>query len=303
MIKEENKIKNSNMKKGIIYTMLSAFIFGIAPILAKQTYEGGSNGVNTAFLRGLLSIPVLYIILRRQNIDIRINKKELKEILLVAIFGTAATTILLYMSYGYISVGMATTLHFIYPLAVIVINIFFFKEKVSKVKIISLSLAILGILTFFDFDSKGSMVGIMLAIISGLTYAYYIIFLEHTDLKKIYFFKLTFYLNIVMVIESGILGYFMGDITFDLTGKAWFYALLVSICTSVGALSLLHLGIKYAGGSTAAILCTLEPITSVILGILILGESITIIKIVGSCLILGSVIIINMSEYRRSLKE
>lgn len=302
MEKTEKTKNNTNMKKGILYTMLSALMFGVAPILAKGTYSGGSNGINTAFLRGLLSLPILYIILRKNGVNIMLTKNELKQILLVAVFGTAATTNLLYMAYGYISVGMATTIHFIYPIAVILINTLFFKEKISKTKIIALILASFGVLTFLDFNSKNGIIGIAMAVLSGLTYAYYIIFIEKTELKNMYFFKLSFYLCIVMVIESGIVGGILGNITFDLSLKAWIYSFLVSICTSVGAVTLLNLGIKYSGASTAAILCTLEPITSVILGILILGESISLSKIIGIVFILGSVMLINISGIRGSLE-
>jgi hypothetical protein len=39
----------------------SAIIFGFTPVLAAISYQGGNNGINMAFLRALVPIPVLLI--------------------------------------------------------------------------------------------------------------------------------------------------------------------------------------------------------------------------------------------------
>ena len=57
----------------------------------------------------------------------------------------------------------------------------------------------------------------------------------------------------------------------------------------------LRLGIRYIGATSASILSTLEPITSVVLGILVLGESVSPLKLTGCALILVSVICIARS--------
>ena len=45
---------------GIVFVFLSAVIFGFTPVLANLSYSGGNNGVNMAFLRALLPLPVLF---------------------------------------------------------------------------------------------------------------------------------------------------------------------------------------------------------------------------------------------------
>ena len=52
---------------GVLATLLSAFIFGFTPILAKWTYVGGSNAISLTFYRSFMALPVLYIILNSRG--------------------------------------------------------------------------------------------------------------------------------------------------------------------------------------------------------------------------------------------
>lgn len=115
-----------NFIKGIIFTIISAFVFGFTPILAKFTYDGGNNAVTLTFLRALLGIPFLYFGMKKNKTTMKITKREFFHFIGLSFLGIGITTTALYASYSYISVGMATTLHFIYPCVVYFICILFF---------------------------------------------------------------------------------------------------------------------------------------------------------------------------------
>ena len=51
-------------ERGYFLTILSAIIFGFTPILAKITYNMGSNGITLAFFRHLFVIPILFLIIK-----------------------------------------------------------------------------------------------------------------------------------------------------------------------------------------------------------------------------------------------
>ena len=59
--------------KGIIFTAASAVIFGFTPILARISYDGGANGITMTFLRCLLSLPILFLILKIKGIPLKWN--------------------------------------------------------------------------------------------------------------------------------------------------------------------------------------------------------------------------------------
>ena len=238
--------------KGIIFTAVSAVIFGFTPVLARISYDGGANGITMTFLRCFLSLPVLFLILKIKGIPLRVEKAWRMPVSVCGVFGALLC-------------GAAGTLLFL--------------ENFSA--------------------GSGSGAGIFLALLSGLFYSVHMIVMDKSGIKNMYYFKLSFYLCLFGAVLSGIYGGVTGQLTLHLTGQAWFFAFLVSLCTSVGAISLFQLGIRYTGAVAAAILSTLEPITSVILGVLVLGELFTTRKIAGCVCILFSVVLIAAAGKKR----
>ncbi len=290
--------------KGVILTMLSAIVFGFAFTLGPLTYgEAGSNPTTLTFLRNLISLPILYVILLKQNVSLKVTGKELVNLGILGGIGNAFTTLLLFISFALIDVGIATTIHFIYPVFVTLGCVIFYKEKLSMQKALALVIATAGIACFFfgvDMSqglSGGMFLGLVLAIVSGVTYAFYIIYIDKTGLKNQPVFKITFYVALVSTIAMGIYGTITGELVLSsLTPKAWILSAVFSILCTVVALSLLQVGIKLVGASTAAIITTLEPITSIVFGVILLGESLTITKIIACSLIMLGVVVLSLAK-------
>lgn len=293
----------STYMKGICCTLSSAVIFGFTPILVRITYEGGANSITITFLRAWLALPILYFLMRRRHVPLRLEGSQIRDVLLLGIVGSCATTVCLYMSYNFISVGMATTLHFIYPMLVSLGCVLFFRQRLQPFQLFSLILGCMGISTFMELGFGGSFAGIALALVSGFFYAFHISYISVSGLQDMYFFKLSFFLCLITGTVCGVIGILTGTLAFHLTWTAWGFAVMVSFFVSVGAISLLQLGIRLTGPCTASILSTLEPITSVLLGVIILNEKLTFYKGIGCVLILASVIVITLGENRQHHRD
>lgn len=282
--------------KGILAVILSGTIFGSMPLMAKIVYEAGGNAISLTFYRFLLILPFLYLLIK-QNKDenLKITKEELKKIALVGTLGYGATALLLYLSYNYIPSGMATTIHFIYPVFVILGCILFFKEKTNMIKIIAVILCISGVFMFYDGDGSVNFTGIILSFSSSITFAFYTIYLDKSGLKKMNTIKLTFYLCIIASIMIFIFSIATNTFTIDIKPIGWLITLILSLSVGLGV-NLFQIGIKTVGPQSTSILSTFEPITSVIIGVLILHESFGIKTIIGSGLILIAVILISIFD-------
>ena len=256
-------------ERGYFLTILSAIIFGFTPILAKITYNIGSNGITLAFFRHLFVIPILFLMIKLLKINYKISLEQLKKITLVGVIGNAFTVAMLYTSYSYIQVGSATVLHFLYPMFVSLICFFYYKEQLSKAVRICLAIASIGILFFIE-GGNASFIGLFLALFSGITFAYYIVGVEKLGLQTINPYVLNFY-----------------------------FAIVIAILTSIIGIICLQQGIKHLGATTASILSMFEPVTSVIFGIIILHEQLTIVKAIGCLIILGAVIGLIVSNSKK----
>ena len=288
--------------------MLSAITFGFAFTLGPMTYgEGGSNPTTLTFLRNAISLPVLLLILYAKNISVKVTKKEMLSLAILGGIGNAVTTLMLFISFSLIDVGIATTIHFIYPVFVTLGCVLFYKEQLGLQKLIALMIATSGIACFFfGIDtsagfSGGMFLGLVLAVASGMTYAFYIIYMDKSGLKNQPVFKITFYVALMSTIAMGLYGTANGELTLGtLTTKSWVISTAFSLLCTVVALSLLQIGIKHVGASTAAILTTFEPITSIICGVLLLGETITMVKVVACGLIMVGVVTLSLSKQKQA---
>ncbi|HEY8889687.1 MAG TPA: DMT family transporter [Clostridium sp.] len=286
------------MKKinGIIYTVLSSAAFGVMPILAKVAYRGGANVLTVLFLRFLLAALIIlpYIIIKKK--DFRINKKGIIHIIFLAIIGYIATTYTLFISYNYVTVGLATTLHFVYPVIVTVFAVILYQEKLYLSKILALGLSLLGIYMLVGSGGSLNFKGICFAISSGFFYAYYIIGVSHNKVNSIDIFVLNFYLSSAAALGVFIMGMISGGLDFNLRPYSFLASGGIALVSTVLALSLFLKGIKIIGPSNAAILSTLEPIASIVLGVLILREHLSTSIVIGCVLILFSVIILTLGQ-------
>ena len=294
--------------KGIILTMISSITFGFAFTLGPMTYgAGGSNPVTLTFLRNFLSLPFLLLIALFLKIDLRITKNQLKHLIILGFIGSSTTTLMLNIAFSHIDVGIVTPIHFTYPIFVTLGCVLFFHEKLSKQKIIALVIAMSGIGCFFieslnsaSFNSS-TLIGLILAVASGVFFAFYIIFMDRSGLKSESPFKITFYVAITSSIAMFLYGTSTNQLALSsLTTKSWIISAVFAFLCTVVALSLLQVGIKHIGASEAAVISTIEPITSVVFGVLLLNERITLLKIVACILIFVGVLILSFSKNNTS---
>ena len=278
------------MKKGYIYTALSAIIFGLMPLLTKIIIARGATSLTIAFFRVFYVTIVLFFVLKIKKIDLHLEKRDLLSAILTSIFGSGLTIIILNESYNHVDTGIATSLHFLYPLFVAILCCFFYGEKIKKKQILSLSFALVGIICFMS-KGNGSLFGYFLAIASGLTYAFYLVKMDKSGLVKMNALKLSFYLALFTTIEIFTMNLFMQDVVFKMDAIAYGLLLVLALSSSFLATVLLQKGVLLLGSTRASFICLLEPVTSMIVGILWLNEAFTFNKGLGGLAIIISLII------------
>lgn len=278
------------MKKGYIYTALSAIIFGLMPLLTKIIIARGATSLTIPFFRVFYVTIVLFFVLKIKKINLHLEKRDLLSAILTSIFGSGLTIIILNESYNHVDTGIATSLHFLYPLFVAILCCFFCGEKIKKKQILSLSFALVGIICFMS-KGNGSLFGYFLAIASGLTYAFYLVKMDKSGLVKMNALKLSFYLALFTTIEIFTMNLFMQDVVFKMDAIAYGLLLVLALSSSFLATVLLQKGVLLLGSTRASFICLLEPVTSMIVGILWLNEAFTFNKGLGGLAIIISLII------------
>jgi len=281
--------------KGILFIILSAISFGIMPILAKLSYRGGANTYTTLFLRFFFAAIMLLYYLRSKGISLKLARKQLFLVIIIGVFGFTLSSISLFMSYNYISIGMATMIVYTYPAIVTLLSYLFYKEKIYPRKIVSLTISTIGIFVLIDRGSVSfNLIGIILAGIAAVMYSLYVLGASHKEFRVINSYVLTFYISCASAVMMFMAAITTGNFNMHISFYALVAILLLALISTVVALMAFLEGVRIIGPSKASILSTIEPIVALTLGIIILGEPISVRIIIGSIMIVTSVVILTM---------
>lgn len=278
--------------KGILLAVISAICYGTNPLGALFLYEEGLNVNSVIFYRFAFATLFLAIFMLIQKRSFFVTLKELLILIFLGLlFGISSIS--LFSSFLYMDAGLASTILFVYPIFVAILMAIFFKEKSSIITILSISLAIIGVLFLSGGDEANvSKIGIILVLTSSLCYAIYIViinqYLKLTALKvtlySMLFCTITIFIHSLFTQSSNI----MPLENFSM----WFYSIFLALVPTIISLLFLIKAIQIIGSTSASILGALEPLTAVLIGVLIFNEIITFWLIIGIVLILLAVVMI-----------
>jgi len=287
--------------KGVVYSMLSAMIFGTSPIFFKTIAATGINTTTQVVVRSFVTMLLAALLAAAKKQPILLKGRMLLDALCAFVAGQGVTAVLLNSSYAYLPAGMATSLHFVYPSVVMLVCVLLFRERVNRFKLSALALSITAVSLMADFSAKGQIVGMLLALASGCSYAFYILYLDRTALKDIPVWTFAFWSSLGCLVAASGLGLFTN--TLDLSGatlKGISLLMLMVPLQSVLAVRLFQLGVRYTGSTAVSLLSTMEPVTSTILGIVVLHEALEVSKLLGCAAIVLSVILVVLGTKRES---
>lgn len=221
--------------------------------------------------------------------------KELKSVVLLGFFGMAGAMLALNFSYGFIGVGIATAVHFVYPVLIILWCVIR-GEKKKKSEWAALFAVMCGIVLFVERGGGSNQItGICSALVSGVFYAFYVIY-SARSIKDMDYFKAAFYVCVFAGIAMLLYGLVVGRLDFSFGIRGWNIGLLVSALASLCAVPLFQAGVRTAGASRAGVLSTVEPITGMLFGYMLLGEGVSMYKIFGCIMIVMGIFLIEKKK-------
>ena len=293
-------MNNDSKRTGLLLAALAAIFFGLSSITAKMASIGaGGNGISIAFYRNLSVLPVLAAILKIKGYGFAVTKKQLVSLLFIGMTCGGLTAMLLYLSYDYISVGLTLCLHFLYPALVALFYAVFFKQKLTKIQGTSLLLACLGIWVMMFGGLEANPLGLTLALLSSVAYSAYLIISDRSGVRELTGFKISFYNTLFGSIFLFIFGHIFGFSFAECRPAGWIWLFLTGLMVVCIGNVMTPEAVKRIGPTVTGILGILEPITSLVCSILLLGEPLTKRSLLGGILVLGSAFLITLGDYKK----
>ncbi|MDP3385668.1 MAG: DMT family transporter [Eubacteriales bacterium] len=292
-----------NKTKGILLIMMASSIFGLMPLFARIGTSNGLNSITIVMFRSFFASIFLYVYMKQKGIDSKVDKSLLKDLVLVSFFGYGLMLLTMFSSYNYLPTGIATTIHFVYPAVVLIGSAMFHKEKLTIEKIGIVLAAFIGIYLLSAESGRISIsiVGFLLAFISGVFYAYYILKVSYSNLKTMNSYVLVYHISLHNFFYFLITALFTNTLTLDITIIAYLDVILLALF-SIVAMSAFKTGLNYISSWSAAILSSFEPLTSIMVGVVIFRETFNIRSFFGTGIIILSVVYIALIEKRNEVR-
>lgn len=272
--------------------MLSAMCFSAKAVFAKLAYRYGADASTVLTLRLAFALPffLLTAIYAERRTHKRLTRREWQQLALLGIFGYYLASLFDFLGLQYISASLERLILFLYPTLVILMNALFHREAVGKHLLSALALSYGGIALVFihDLHSGGDQVwlGSTLVFLGAITYAFYLsgsqpLIQRHGSLR------ITSHVLVIACLSM--LLQFTLEQDFARLHQPW---QVIALCAATGIVAtvlpafLLTAGIRRLGSSRAALIGTVGPVSTLVLANLVLNETITLLQLLGSVLVL-----------------
>jgi DME family drug/metabolite transporter len=281
---------------GALAVAAAASIWGTLGLFAKILYAQGVSFESLVAVRASVGwLAVIGFLLATQGArSLRVVRRDLAFLLPLGLIGIGTFYLLYFYTVRESTIGTAAILLYSAPAFVVVLAWLFLKEPLNAAKVFALLLTVGGIfLVAGAYDPANLEVSpkiLLTGLLSGLTYGLYAIFgrplAGHLSPAVILSYALAFGSALLVVAALP---------TFDtLTGlPAGSYALLLMLAVvhTTLAFALYTFGIRHLGAGRAAIVATIEPVVAGILGVTLLSEELTALKVLGALLVLAGAVL------------
>ena len=282
-----------NKLNGFLYGLLSSASFGLIPMFTIPAMQQGMQFESILLYRFAFATLALGVILLIDGQSFRINRRDIPSLLLLAFF-YLISAVFLFWGYKFMASGIATTLHFMYPVLTTLIMMLFFREKKSIWRFMAIALAVAGVFFLSQGDDSGSItfIGIFIVLLSALGYALYLVTVSQLKLGQMKGLRLTFYVflfgTLLLFIGIGTTGHTQPIPNLHTAGNL---VMLAIIPTVISNLALVR-AVKCIGSTLTSVLGAMEPVTAVCVGIFMFGEPFTNSVGLGIILIITAVTVI-----------
>ena len=288
------------MKKirSFIYILLSGMLWGCMGVFVRVLNKQGIASMDIVFLRAIVTavamVIFLFIFHRRM---LKIHWKDFWCFLGTGIASITFFNFCYFKAIMMTSLSVAAVLLYTAPAIVMILSYILFHEAFTVRKVIAIVMTFFGCMLVTGMLGQQQAItttGLLYGLGAGLGYAFYSIFNRYALEKGYHSLTITCYTFIVTTVVS-VFFTNVSKVSMVVFSSPLYVMLTVAlglICT-VAPYLLYTLGLQEVDNSHAAIIASIEPVTATVLGFVVFGEDITVVKMMGMILVLGGMAVCN----------
>jgi len=281
-------------RSALAAVIVSAACFATLAVLARLAYaEGGRPLPLLAWRFAIVALLMGGYLAVRQPHALRSGLADVQKYAALSFTGYAAASICFFFSLRHLTASVATVLLYAYPAIVALIEGVIRRERPSASRVASVGLTFAGCALAAGLVGSRVVVnvaGVALALGAALGYAIFTVLSGRlvASRSRIVMMTYTFALSALGVAAVTLAsGESLSPAGWSL--DLWLLLMGIVLVPTFAAVVLFLSGVRVLGASRAALVSTMEPVFTVLLAAVVLGERLTLAESAGAALVIGGI--------------
>jgi drug/metabolite transporter, DME family len=297
--------------RGYVYIASAAFLWGVAAILGRAAFTGRLlpqgqvlQPIDPLILsqsRTTISFLVLWPILhaRRGWTSLKLPAADFARVVMLGIFGVAASNYLYYFSIQRTNVATAIILQYTAPVMVLLYMIARGLQKPTLQRMAAVGLAVVGSVLAIGVtgtrELKLDHLGVSAALLAAVSFAFYNV-AGHQLLKRYDRWLVLLYTTFSAAAFWLLVNPPWKLVSAHYSGLQWSFLLVFALVSMLAPFSFYFAGLQHLEPTRAIVASCLEPVFSIALAAILLSEGMRPLQVVGIVIVLAAIVIVQLPE-------
>jgi drug/metabolite transporter (DMT)-like permease len=270
----------------------SATAFGTLGILAKLAYASGLGTEQTLAFRFLLAaIGMVVLAIALGHNPLRLRRRQLIALIGLGAIVYTAQSLTYFIALRSLPASLVVLIAYIYPSLVVMAGWWFLHRSVSYWHGLALVASFAGVALLVGGAHFQLTLALVFAIASPTIYTAYILIGERV-MSSVPALAASAVIFTGAAVAFCVLAAVNHQLAPPSNASGWAVGIALALVATMVAISLFIAGLPRVGAARAALLSTWEPVVTVLLASLILGDRLSILQAVGGLLVIAAVVVV-----------
>lgn len=303
---------NRQPVRGYIYIAAATFFWGISATLGRAAFTGrlpGLQQVNPidplilsqgrATFSFLVLLPILMLLRGRHSL--RLPARDLGQLFLIGILGVAASNYFYYLAIQRTNVATAIIVQYTAPIWVLLYTVARRLQKPTLQQVAAVGLAVTGIALVIGLFGGGGLrldaVGLFAALLAAFSFAFYNIG-GHDILARRDRWIVLLYTTCSASLFWLVVNPPWRLIAAHYSAAQWLFLLLFSLLSVLAPFAFYFAGLQHLEPTRAIVVSCLEPVFSIVIAAIALGELMRPLQVIGIVFVLAAITVVQLPNRR-----